>query len=94
MVQRRNQHRCGLASGKTKNCVIFPNSKASSIVLNDGKQYAYSYEVIVKLKKSLYSLLPKESDMVWITKSDKTINKEMEVKGFVTFKQKYLKLWL
>lgn len=80
--------------GKTKNCVIFPNSKSSSIVLNDGKQYAYSYEVIVKLKKSLYSLLPKEGDLIWVTKSDKTINKEMEVKGFVTYKQKYLKLWL
>lgn len=80
--------------GKEKNAIIFPNSKADKITLADGKDFVYSYEVVVKLKKSLYSLLPKQGDRVLIQKSDGTIKKDMEVKGFVTLKQRYLKLWL
>lgn len=80
--------------GKQKNCIIFPNSKATSVVLNDGQSYVYTYEVIVKLKKSLYAYIPKQGDYVWIAKSDGTIFREMEVKGFVTLKKKYLKIWL
>lgn len=80
--------------GKEKNAIIFPNSKANKMGLADGKDFVYSYEVIVKLKKALYSLLPKEGDRVWLQKSDGTISKDMEVKGFVTLKKRYLKLWL
>lgn len=75
-------------------CVLIPNSKASSITLNDGQRYIYSYEVIVPLNKKRYQILPKEGDKVQITKKDGTIEREMEVKGFVTYKSRYLKLWL
>lgn len=80
--------------GKQKNAVIFPNSRANKVSLADGQDFIYSYEVIVKLKKTLYHLLPKEGDRIWLQKADGTVDKEMEVKGFVTLKQKYLKLWL
>lgn len=80
--------------GKEKNAIIFPNSRASKMSLADGKEFIYSYEVIVKLKKALYPLLPQEGTRVWLHKSDDTINKDMEVKGFLTLKKRYLKLWL
>lgn len=83
-----------LVFGKEKNAIIFPNSRANKVSLNDGRDFVYSYEVIVKLKKSLYSILPKEGDRVWLHKADGTIEKDMEVKGFATLKQRYLKLWL
>lgn len=75
-------------------CVIFPNSRASKVVLADGREYTYSYELVATLKKSKYPLIPVEGDKVWITKADDTIDKEMEVKGFATYKKRYLKLWL
>lgn len=75
-------------------CVILPNSKASIIGLADGQQYVYTYEVYAPLSKAKYPLIPKEGDKVVITKKDGTIDKEMEVKGFVTYKKRYLKLWL
>ena len=53
-----------------------------------------SYEVIAPLSKQKYKMLPTEGDKVKITKKDGTIEKEMEVKGFVTLKRRYLKLWL
>lgn len=80
--------------GKEKNAIIFPNNKANKMSLADGQEFVYSYEVIVKLKKALYSLIPKQGDRVWLHKSDDTINKDMEVKGFLTLKKRYLKLWL
>lgn len=80
--------------GKEKNSIIFPNTQATKVSLQDGKDFVYSYEVVVKLKKSLYPFLPKEGDMVWLHKSDGTIDKSMVVKGFVTLKQRYLKIWL
>lgn len=83
-----------LVFGKEKNAIIFPNSRANKVSLADGKEFVYSYEVIVKLKKTLYSLLPKEGTRVWLRKSDGSIDKDMEVKGFVTLKQRYLKLWV
>lgn len=75
-------------------CTILPNSRASIIGLADGQQYIYTYEVYAPLSKAKYPLIPKEGDKVVITKKDGTIDKEMEVKGFVTYKQRYLKLWL
>lgn len=83
-----------LVFGKEKNAIIFPNSKANKMSLVDGKEYVYSFEVIVKLRKNLYPIIPQEGARVWLYKADGTINKEMEVKGFVTLKQRYLKLWL
>ena len=83
-----------LVFGKEKNAIISPNSRANKVSLNDGKDFVYSYEVVVKLKKQYYPLIPKEGDRVWLHKADGTIDKDMEVKGFVTLKQRYLKLWL
>lgn len=75
-------------------CIIYPNTSAKLIGLNDGQKYVYSYEVIAPLSKQKYKLLPCEGDNVMITKKDGTINKTMEVKGFTTYKKRYLKLWL
>ena len=75
-------------------CIIYPNTSAKLIGLNDGQKYVYSYEVIAPLSKQKYKLLPCEGDKVMITKKDGTINKTMEVKGFTTYKKRYLKLWL
>lgn len=75
-------------------CVILPNTKASVITLADGKKYTYMYEIYAPLNKIKYPLIPKEGDKVYITKKDGTIDKEMEVKGFVTYKKRYLKIWL
>ena len=67
-------------------CIIMPNSNAQKIVLNDGNTYQYSYLVYAPLKKAIYPLIPMEGDNVWITKQDGTIDRQCEVKGFVTFK--------
>lgn len=75
-------------------CVILPNTKASVITLADGQKYTYMYEIYAQLNKAKYPLIPKEGDKVYITKKDGTIDKEMEVKGFVTYKKRYLKIWL
>lgn len=75
-------------------CVILPNTKASVITLADGQKYTYMYEIYAPLNKEKYQLIPKEGDKVYITKKDGTIDKEMEVKGFVTYKKRYLKIWL
>ena len=75
-------------------CVILPNTKASVITLADGQKYTYMYEIYAPLNKAKYPLIPKEGDKVYITKKDGTIDKEIEVKGFVTYKKRYLRIWL
>lgn len=75
-------------------CFISFNSSAQKIRLNDGQEYIYSYYVIAPLENSLYPLIPREGDRVRIQKADGTIDKEMEVRGFVTYKKRYLKIWL
>ena len=75
-------------------CSISFNSSAQKITLHDGSEYQYSYYVIAPLKNTLYPLIPKEGDRVWITKADGTIDKELEVRGFVTYKKRYIKIWL
>lgn len=75
-------------------CFISFNSAAQRTRLNDGTEYIYSYYVIAPLKKELYDILPKEGDRVRIQKADGTIDKILEVKGFVTYKKRYLKIWL
>ena len=75
-------------------CFISFNSSAQKIRLNDGNEYIYSYYVILPLRKSIYHLIPKEGDWVHIIKADGTIDKKMQVRGFVTYKKRYLKIWL
>ena len=75
-------------------CSILPNSKAEYIVLNDGKKYTYAYEVYIPLNKAKYNFLPKQGDFVKIEKKDGSIIEEKEIKGFVTYKKRYLRLWL
>lgn len=75
-------------------CVILPNTKASVITLVDGQKYTYMYEIYAPLNKTNYPLIPREGDKVYITKKDGTIDKKMEVKGFVTLKKRYLRIWL
>ncbi len=75
-------------------CFVSFNAAAQKIRLNDGSEYVYSFYVIAPLKKSLYPLIPKEGDYVRIMKADGTIDKVMVVRGFVTYKQRYLKIWL
>ncbi len=75
-------------------CFISFNTAAQKIRLNDGQEYIYSYYVIAPLTKQRYPNVPMEGDKVRIVKADGTIDKEMEVKGFVTYKKRYLKIWL
>lgn len=75
-------------------CFISFNSAAKYIHLHDGNDYKYSYYVIAPLTKGKYSYIPKEGDKVRIRKADGTIYKTMEVKGFVTLKGRFLKIWL
>lgn len=75
-------------------CTILPNTSARVITLADGKTYIYSYEIVAPLTQRKYKMLPREGDKVHITKKDGTIDVDMEVKGFVTLKKRYLKLWL
>ena len=74
-------------------CVILPNTKASVITLADGQKYTYMYEKYTPLNKTKYPLIAKEGDKKKKKKKDGTIDKEMEVKGFVTYKKRYLKIW-
>lgn len=75
-------------------CFISFNSAAQKTRLNDGSEYTYQYYVIAPLTKGRYSDIPREGDMVRIVKKDGTIDVVMEVRGFVTYKQRYLKIWL
>lgn len=75
-------------------CFISFNSSAQKVRLHDGKEYIYSYYVIMPLKKAIYHLIPREGDKVRIRKADGTIDSEMDVKGFVTYKKRFLKIWL
>lgn len=74
-------------------CSILPNTSASKVTLADGSMYTYSYEIIAPLNTKKYKMLPTEGDYVRITKKDGTIDKVVEVKGFVTYKKRYLKIW-
>lgn len=75
-------------------CFISFNSNAQKIRLHDGTEYQYTYYVISPLKKSIYHLIPKEGQWVKIRKADGTIDCEMEVRGFVTYKKRFVKIWL
>ena len=75
-------------------CFISFNSSAQKVVLHDGSEYQYTYYVIMPLNAAKYSAIPREGDRVHITKADGTIDCDKEVKGFVTYKKRYLKIWL
>lgn len=75
-------------------CVIFPNNKAATINCNDGEVYQYQFEVVSRLKRDYYSYLPKEGMTIHLHKKDGTIDKDFIVKGFLTLRQRYLKLWV
>ena len=72
-------------------CAIIQNSSAKRIILNDGKEYAYSYEVYLRIKNGME--IPNEGDVIHLTKKDKTIDKDCHVAGFVTLKN-WLKVWV
>lgn len=71
-------------------CLIMPNTSASKTKGNDGKEYIYSYEIILRKPKEY---IPKENDMIHIVKKDGTIDKVCKVSGFVTLRN-WLKLWV
>ncbi len=73
-------------------CVITPNSSAAKTRGNDGRDYIYAYEVYMRKPKDA-GLIPRDNDIVRITKSDGSIDRECRVAGFVTLRN-WVKLWL
>lgn len=71
-------------------CLITPNSAASKTRSNDGKDYIYSYEIIMRKPKNT---IPKENQIIHIVKKDGTIDETCRVKGFVTLRN-WLKIWV
>lgn len=67
-------------------CKIHGNPKARKVESADGKDYVYSYQVVIE---TIPSIFPKLGDKVRITKSDGSISGlEMTVVGFGTMKGK------
>ncbi len=75
-------------------CFIGFNDKAESVTLHDGKEYVYRYMILAPLTKLNYPLIPIEGKEVRFVKKDGTIDKTMSVQGFVTLKERYLKIWV
>jgi hypothetical protein len=75
-------------------CFISFNTKADKVTLADGKEYIYNFYIIATLTKKNYPLIPKEGDKIRFVKKDGTIDKTMTVQGFVTLKERFLKLWV
>ena len=73
-------------------CCITPNSSAQKVKGADGQEYVYSYLILLRRPKDK-ALIPREGDMVHITKKDGTIDKDCRVTGFVTLRN-WIKLWL
>lgn len=71
-------------------CLITPNAAAKKVNGNDGKEYIYSHEIIMRKNKEY---IPKENDLVHIVKKDGTIDKTCRVVGFVTLRN-WLKIWV
>ena len=72
-------------------CAIVQNSSARKIILNDGVEYSYSYEVFYRKKKDMP--IPHEGDTIHIIKKDGTIDKDCKVAGFMTMRN-WIKLWV
>lgn len=77
-------------------CIIMPNDAAQKVTLADGSEYLYQYVIYAPLKSLHYKegLIPKENDKIHFIKDDKTIDKEATVRGFLTLRKRYLKLWV
>lgn len=73
-----------------------PNEAAQKVTLADGKEYVYQYQIYAPLKSLHYkeSLIPKEGMKIRFTKEDGTIEKEAFVRGFLTLRKRYVKLWV
>ena len=71
-------------------CLIMPNTSAAKAKGNDGKEYIYSYEIILRKPKNN---IPKENDTIHIVKKDGTIDKVCRISGFVTLRN-WLKIWV
>lgn len=76
-------------------CIIMPNSAAKITRGNDGKEFLYSYEIMMKIPKDLFGhkLVPKEGNDVHIVKADGTIDKICKIVGFVTLRD-WIKIWV
>lgn len=72
-------------------CSIIQNTSAQQTTLNDGKEYIYSYVVVMRKNKN--TVIPTEGNVIHITKKDGTIDKECIVKGFVTLRN-WVKIWV
>lgn len=72
-------------------CTIMPNNAANKIKGNDSEPRIYNYEIIMRKPKSH---IPKENEWIHITKKDGTIDTDAQVIGFVTYKGRFLKLWV
>lgn len=67
-------------------CKIHGNPTAKKIQSADGKDYVYSYQVVIE---TIPAIFPKQGDKVRISKADGTISDlEMTVNGFGTMKGK------
>ena len=75
-------------------CFLSFNSRAERVRLNDGSEYVYSYYIITTLNSERYSIIPREGDKIHVVKADGTVDAVMEVKGCVTYKKRYLKIWV
>lgn len=73
-------------------CKIIPNSSAKKVTGNDGLDYVYSYEVYMRMPKDK-NLIPRENQVVHITKKDGTIDRDSRCIGFVTLRN-WVRLWL
>lgn len=73
-------------------CKILPNTSARKVTGNDGADYVYSYEVFLR-KPRQAAFIPRDNDIVHITKKDGTIDKDCRCIGFVTLRN-WLKLWV
>lgn len=71
-------------------CLIMPNTSAAKMKGNDGKEYIYSYEIVMRKPKTN---IPKENDMIHFVKKDGTIDKICRMSGFVTLRN-WMKIWV
>ena len=54
-------------------CFLSFNSAAQRVVLDDGKEYQYSFYAIAPLRKALYPLIPQSGERVIVKKADGTV---------------------
>ena len=73
-------------------CKIIPNSSAKKVTGNDGLDYVYSHEVYMRMPKDK-NFIPRENQVVHITKKDGTIDCDSRCIGFVTLRN-WVRLWL